>query len=97
MSVQPIHSAHHASIARTQNAVAAALPAGQRMDFYREMGEASPEDIGQVLTRWWLLVQVAADPATAATAAAVKAGTAPGRGATAVLRELHHRSTGTSA
>ena len=49
MSVQPIDSAHHAPIARTQNAVA--------------------------------------------TAAAVKAGTASGRGATAVLRELHHSGT----
>lgn len=33
------------------------------------------------------LVQVAADPATARTAAAVKAGTVPGRSAAAVLRE----------
>lgn len=88
---------HHAPIPRTQNAVAAALPAGQRTDFYHEMGEASPEQIGRVLTRWWLLVQVAADPATAATAAAVKADTAPGRGATAVVHDLHHCGTGTSA
>ncbi|WP_042390899.1 hypothetical protein [Streptacidiphilus melanogenes] len=43
MSAQPIHGAHHAPIARTQNAVAAALPAGPWMDFYREMGEATPE------------------------------------------------------
>ncbi|MHA6757071.1 hypothetical protein [Streptacidiphilus sp. PAMC 29251] len=50
-----------------------------------------------VRTRWWLLVQAAADPATSATAAAVKAGTGPGRGATAVLRELHRRSTDVSA
>ena len=97
MSAQPIHGAHIMPIARTQNAVAAALPAGARMDFYREMGEASPEEIGRVLTRSWLLVQVAADPATNATAAAVKAGTAPGRGATAVLRDLHRRDTGAGA
>lgn len=97
MSVQPIQGAASMPIARTQNAVAAALPAGQRMDFYREMGEASPEEIGQVLTRWWVLVQVAADPATAVTAAAVKGGTAPGRGVTAVLRELHRRDTGPGA
>ena len=91
MSAQPIHGAHLTPVARTQNGVAAALPAGPRMDFYREMGEASPQEIGQVLTCLWLLVQVAADPATAATAAAVQSGTAPGRGATAVLRELHRR------
>ncbi|MHA6757081.1 hypothetical protein [Streptacidiphilus sp. PAMC 29251] len=94
MSVQPMHEAGPVPVARTQNAVAAALPASSRMDFHREMGEASPEQIGQVLTRWWLLVQVAADPSTAATAAAVTAGTAPGRGATDVLRDLHRRGTG---
>jgi hypothetical protein len=88
MTAQHVHSAHAVPVARTQNAVAAALPAGARMDFYREMGEATAEDIGQVLTRWWLLVQVAADPATARTAAEVKAGTAPGRPASALLRGL---------
>ena len=81
MSVQPIHSAHHAPIARTRNAVASALPAGQRMDIYREMGEASPEQIGQILTRWWLLLKVAADPATAVLHELHHSGTsqAPGR------------------
>nr|WP_163016913.1 hypothetical protein [Streptomyces chartreusis] len=51
------------------------------------MGEATDDTIGTVLRRWWTLVQVAADPATARTAAAVKAGTAAGRSAAAVLRE----------
>ncbi|MER7137867.1 hypothetical protein ABT358_15090 [Streptomyces sp. NPDC000341] len=78
-------------IPRTQNAVAAALPAAQRMEFYREMGEATPETIGEALTNWWLLVQVAGDPQTARTAAAVKAGTAPGRSASTVMRELRER------
>jgi hypothetical protein len=81
MSVQPILSAHHAPIARTRNAVASALPAGQRMDIYREMGEASPEQIGQILTRWWLLLKVAADPTTAVLHELHHSGTsqAPGR------------------
>ncbi|WP_327339417.1 hypothetical protein OG384_29280 [Streptomyces sp. NBC_01324] len=90
MSTQPIHSDPQ-PIPRTQNAVAAALPPAQRMEFYREMGEATPETIGHVLTNWWLLVQVAGDPQTARTAAAVKAGTAPGRSASAVMRELRER------
>ncbi|MFJ8765195.1 hypothetical protein [Streptomyces clavifer] len=90
VTTQPIHSDPQ-SIPRTQNAVAAALPAAQRMEFYREMGEATPETIGEVLTNWWLLVQVAGDPQTARTAAAVKAGTAPGRSASTVMRELRER------
>ncbi|CAM5599687.1 hypothetical protein J2S52_004408 [Streptomyces sp. DSM 41037] len=78
-------------IPRTQNAVAAGLPPAQRMEFYREMGEATPETIGHVLTNWWLLVQVAGDPQTARTAAAVKARTASGRSASTVMRELRER------
>ncbi|MYV60759.1 hypothetical protein GTW37_16005 [Streptomyces sp. SID4931] len=87
MSTQPIHSSPQ-PISRTQNAVAAALPPAQRMEFYREMGEATPETIGHVLTNWWLLVQVADDPQTGRTAAAVKARTAEGRPASTVMREL---------
>jgi len=60
-----------------------------------QMDNASPKNISLVLTRRRLLVQVAADPATTATAASMKAGTAPGRGATAVLRDLHSRGTRT--
>ncbi|MGW2207096.1 hypothetical protein [Streptomyces sp. NPDC001774] len=71
--------------------MAAALPPAQRMEFYRQMGEATDEEIGTVLRRWWLLLQVAVDPETARTAAAVKAGTAPGRSAAAVLREARER------
>ncbi|MER7960205.1 hypothetical protein [Streptomyces sp. NPDC096030] len=61
------------------------------MEFYRQMGEANDEEIGTVLRRWWLLLQVAVDPETARTAAAVKGGTAPGRSAAAVLREARER------
>ncbi|QKZ15919.1 hypothetical protein [Streptomyces chartreusis] len=88
MSAQSVHPAPGPGrIPRTQDAVAAALPPAQRMEFYRQMGEATDDTIATVLRRWWTLVQVAADPATARTAAAVKASTAPGRGAAAVLRE----------
>lgn len=78
-------------IPRTQDAVAAALPPAQRMEFYRQMGEATDDTIAAVLRRWWTLVQVAADPGTRATAAAVATGTAPGRGAAAVFREALER------
>ncbi|MGW1616398.1 hypothetical protein ACWCQZ_44520 [Streptomyces sp. NPDC002285] len=88
MTAQSVHPAPDPGrIPRTQDAVAAALPPAQRMEFYRQMGEATDDTIGAVLRRWWTLVQVASDPATARTAAAVKAGVAPGRGVAAVLRE----------
>ncbi|MFE7439304.1 hypothetical protein ACFU7X_02360 [Streptomyces chartreusis] len=88
MSAQSAHPAPGPGrIPRTQDAVAAALPPGQRMEFYRQMGEATDDTIAAVLRRWWTLVQVAADPATTRTAAAVKGGTAPGCSAAAVLRE----------
>ncbi|WP_369275987.1 hypothetical protein AB5J55_44155 [Streptomyces sp. R11] len=88
MTAQSVHhTPDPGRIPRTQDAVAAALPPAQRMEFYRQMGEATDDTIATVLRRWWTLVQVAVDPATARTAAAVKAGTAPGRSAAAVLRE----------
>lgn len=79
-------------IPRTQDAVAAALSPAHRMEFHRQMGEATDDKIASVLRRWWTLVQVAADPTTRATAAEVAAGTAPGRSAAAVLREARERS-----
>ncbi|WP_042373249.1 hypothetical protein [Streptacidiphilus neutrinimicus] len=88
MTAQPAHDVQGIAVAREQIAVAAALPASAQMAFSRELAEASSEEIEKVLTRWWLLVQVAGDPLTAQTAAAVKASTAPGRPATAVLRSL---------
>ncbi|GAA3370518.1 hypothetical protein GCM10020367_17460 [Streptomyces sannanensis] len=92
MSAQPEHPCQPSRIPCTQDAVAAALPPVQRMDFYREMGQAGADEIGDILKNWWLLVQIAGDPRTSRTAAAVKAGTATGRPASAIMRELRKRS-----
>ncbi|MER7672106.1 hypothetical protein ABTY61_27115 [Kitasatospora sp. NPDC096128] len=86
MSAAPVHG--HQPIARTQDAVAAALPPAQRMEFYREMGEADDETIGGVLRRWWLRAQLYRDPEGDRIHTAVQAGTAPGTPASAVLRRL---------
>ncbi|MER7843345.1 hypothetical protein ABTZ03_05275 [Kitasatospora sp. NPDC096077] len=90
MSAAPLHGHHdsHQPIARTQDAVAAALPPAQRMEFYREMGEADDETIGGVLRRWWLRAQLYRDPEGDRIHAAIQSGTAPGSPASEVLRRL---------
>ncbi|MDH6710504.1 hypothetical protein P3T27_007254 [Kitasatospora sp. MAA19] len=90
MSAAPLHGHHddQQSIPRTQDAVAAALPPAQRMEFYREMGEADDETIGGVLRRWWLRAQLYRDPEGDRIHADVQAGTAPGASAASVLRRL---------
>ncbi len=76
-----------APIPRTQDAVAAALPPAQRMEFHREMGET----IGDVLRRWWLRAELYQDPEGDRIHAAVQNGTALGTSASAVLRRLGTR------
>ncbi|MFF2075504.1 hypothetical protein ACFVXG_12215 [Kitasatospora sp. NPDC058162] len=75
-------------VARTQDAVAAALPPAQRMEFHREMGGAGDGTIGGVLRRWWLRAELYRDPEGDRIHAAVRAGTAPGTPAATVLRRL---------
>ncbi|MFJ9777633.1 hypothetical protein ACIRVF_41410 [Kitasatospora sp. NPDC101157] len=90
VSAAPVHGHHDGqqSIPGTQDAVAAALPPAQRMEFYREMGEADIETIGGVLKRWWLRAELYRDPEGDRIHDAVQAGTAPGTSASAVLRRL---------
>ncbi|MFE7531640.1 hypothetical protein ACFU7Y_38945 [Kitasatospora sp. NPDC057542] len=90
MSAAPLHGHHDGSqpVSRTQDAVAAALPPAQRMEFYREMGEADVDTISGVLKRWWLRAELYRDPEGDCIHAAVQAGTAPGTSASAVLRRL---------
>ncbi|MCO8308785.1 hypothetical protein [Streptomyces sp. RKCA744] len=90
MTAQTVHSsdARPPSLPRTQNAVAAALPPADRMEFYQEMGEADETELLSTLRRWWMrAAHLYADPLPEETRAAVEAGLAPGRSALAVLRE----------
>ncbi len=94
MSAASLHGHHddgHQPIARTQDAVAAALPPAQRMEFYREMGEATDDTIAGVLRRWWLRTELYRDPQGDRIHAEIQAGTAPGVPAAAFLRELPAR------
>lgn len=53
MSAQPVHhGGGRPPLPRTQNAVAAALPPADRMEFYREMGESAETELLGVLRRW---------------------------------------------
>ncbi|MEV7777244.1 hypothetical protein [Kitasatospora sp. NPDC088351] len=90
MSAAPLHGRHddQQPIPRTQDAVAVALPPAQRMEFYREMGEADDSTIGGVLRRWWLRAQLYRDPEGDRIHAAIQSGTAPGTPASTVLRRL---------
>lgn len=76
------------SVPRTQNGVAAALPPAQRMEFYREMGEATDKEIGGVLRRWWLRAELYRDPEGDWIHTTVKTGTAPGTPVSEVLRQF---------
>ncbi|MFI9206265.1 hypothetical protein [Streptomyces sp. NPDC053048] len=89
MSAQPVHYGDSGapSIPRTQNGVAEALPPADRMEFYREMGQADEHELLGVLRRWWLRATMYADPLPESVRTAVENGTAPGRPAAAVLRE----------
>ena len=90
MSAAPLHCHRDGSqpIPRTQDGVAAALPRAQRMEFYREMGEADVETIGGVLKRWWLRAELYRDPEGDRIHAAVQAGSATGISASTVLCRL---------
>ncbi|MGW1766101.1 hypothetical protein ACWCQL_18750 [Streptomyces sp. NPDC002073] len=87
MSTQPIHLHKPERLPRTQNAVAAALPPADRMEFYREMGEADETALLGVLRRWWMRANLYADPRPEEARTAVEVGRAPGRPAAVVLRE----------
>lgn len=56
VSAQPVHQAHGPvpAIPQTIDEVASALPAAQRMAFYREVGQVTADDAPAVIKEWWL-------------------------------------------
>ena len=56
MSAQPVHQAHGPvqAIPQTIDDVASALPATQRMAFYREVGQVTADDTPAVIKAWWM-------------------------------------------
>ncbi|MDQ0938338.1 hypothetical protein [Streptomyces sp. V1I1] len=62
MTAQPVH-AHPSEVPRNADGIGAALSGERRMEFYRELLAASPEDAEAVLRRWWCEATLDADQA----------------------------------
>ncbi|MFI9721082.1 hypothetical protein ACIHFE_15750 [Streptomyces sp. NPDC052396] len=71
MSAQPVHShdprdqapGSHNRVPRNADGIAAALQGARRMEFYRQLGMAAPEEAEAVLKRWWCEAMLDSDPA----------------------------------
>ncbi len=66
MSAQPIHPHPHPEpdrVPRNAEGIAAALEGERRMEFYRELLAAAPEDAEGVLRRWWCEAMLDTDSA----------------------------------
>ncbi|MDH6134914.1 hypothetical protein C7C46_32600 [Streptomyces tateyamensis] len=92
MSVQPIEDAGD-SVPRNAEGIAAALSGARRMEFYRELLAAAPQDAEAVLRRWWCeaVLDVGQARGDQLTAAAL-AGTLPLRSVASVIE--HRRAAG---
>ncbi|MFF3735189.1 hypothetical protein ACFYXM_34190 [Streptomyces sp. NPDC002476] len=77
MTAQPIHSHESDRVPRNAEGIAAALDGARRMDFYRELLAASPEEAASVLRRWWCEAMLDTDPAGDRLTAAALDGTLP--------------------
>lgn len=82
MTAQPVHIDETDRVPRNAEGIAAALSGERRMEFYRELPAAVPEDAGAVLRRWWCEAMLDTDPAgdwfTEAALAAPRCGRARG-------------------
>jgi hypothetical protein len=62
MTAQPIHPHEPERVPRNAEGIAAALDGGRRMEFYRELLAAAPEEAEGVLRRWWCEAMLDTDP-----------------------------------
>ncbi|GAA3312101.1 hypothetical protein GCM10020295_83030 [Streptomyces cinereospinus] len=63
MTAQPIHPHEPERVPRNAEGIAAALDGARRMEFYRELLAAAPEEAEGVLRRWWCEAMLDTDPA----------------------------------
>ena len=77
MTAQPIHPNQPERVPRNAEGIAAALDGTSRIDFYRELLAAAPEDARAVLQRWWCTAMLDTDPAGDRLTAAALDGTLP--------------------
>ncbi|MEU4955198.1 hypothetical protein [Streptomyces lavendulae] len=75
MTAQPIYGHEPERVPRNAEGIAAALDGPRRMEFYRELLAATPEQARGVLLRWWGEAMLDTDPEADARADAVLAGT----------------------
>lgn len=87
MTAQPIHPHDLEPVPRNAECIAAALDGARRMEFYRELLAAAPEDAEGVLRRWWCEAMLDADPAGDRLTAAALDRTLP----TSSVDDLLHR------
>lgn len=53
MTAQPVHAHEPAPVPRNADGIGAALSGERRLEFYRELLAAAPENAETVLRRWW--------------------------------------------
>ncbi|WP_432021398.1 hypothetical protein [Streptomyces sp. 1222.5] len=75
MTAQPIHPHDPGRVPRNAEGIAAALTGERRMEFYRELLGAAPEEAEGVLRRWWCEAMLDTDPAGDRLTAAALDGT----------------------
>jgi hypothetical protein len=63
MSAQLVHPHEQDRVPRNADGIGAALSGERRMEFYRELLAAAPEDAEAVLRRWWCETMLDSDPA----------------------------------
>lgn len=62
MGAQPIHPHNPDRVPRNAEGIAAALDGARRLEFYRELLAAAPEQAEAVLRRWWCEAMLDTDP-----------------------------------
>ncbi|NGO48640.1 hypothetical protein [Streptomyces ureilyticus] len=77
MTAQPIHPHEPERVARNAEGIAAALSGERRMEFYRELLAAAPEEAEGVLRRWWCEAMLDTDPVGDRLTASALDGTLP--------------------
>ncbi|MFC5720702.1 hypothetical protein ACFP1Z_11060 [Streptomyces gamaensis] len=92
MSAQPGRPHQPDRVPRNAEGIAAALSGERRMEFYRQLLAAAPEDAEAVLRRWWCEAMLDTDPDADRITRAALDGSLP----TATLDEVvsHRRELG---
>ncbi|CAM5718122.1 hypothetical protein ADL28_44445 [Streptomyces violaceusniger] len=86
MSAQSIHPhAEPDRVPRNAEGIAASLEGERRMEFYRELLAAAPEDAEGVLRRWWCEAMLDTDPACGRVSEAALNGTLPTKSVAAAI------------